>query len=704
MLSKKHFYSIYHQKQASMEVQCMHGTNEAAIRSGTKQPSDVKLWVTRVSILVLSILSSPSHFAQSFAISKSLVPPSRCLSGHERVSFSFQTKAFHEIVQTHSLALFSTSNAPYIRELDGVDDLQEGSLVLSRVESSLGCHDLRQPYFHKAVILILDHDPNDFTQGVLLNRASDLTLDDRDIVCMDGDCDSDDDGDGNDALKEDPVSAFSSTWRIHFGGDIGGWYEEVPQLLCVHMISSEAALAVSDPIFHFEDGIFITSFPGARSLVESGEATSDDFYTFSGFCGWERDQLQREVDRGSWCLASFTNTKETILVESESSSRRNESDDSRHKLADLIEKYSWKNSEYKPQSGGLEFWHELMHNLGKDNVKPLLPYTAREDGSDHPQPFSDLMVKEWSTQRLIVTKKMKSNGYDDGGIYSGLNDNNCEEPVSQIDDADIFRVLKAAATPTPVMQGSILRGSSSPSSPYVTSSQLFYKSTILLLQDTPEASVGVMLNLPTKDAYVLRLEDKDYHFTVRYGGPSGKGGEEDPYFWFHDCDVLKEEGIGLPVSFSNAHPERSDPHGIHVCDIEDVREAVQRKLVQADEFLLVQGFCLWEKEAESAGGVTGQLLNGNLEDTQLQTTKQRESLWRSLLDQKQTISEDRLQKNFELSQQAWKNSGGESVNNLSEDIRYVFDSNVEVSKLADDALFTWMKIFLLGNAFYLAED
>ena len=83
---------------------------------------------------------------------------------------------------------------------------------MSKVESSLGCHDLRQPYFHKAVVLVLDHDPDDFTQGVLLNRASDLILESSDILYIDNDEDN----------NQSSSSQASSSWKIHFGGDIGG--------------------------------------------------------------------------------------------------------------------------------------------------------------------------------------------------------------------------------------------------------------------------------------------------------------------------------------------------------------------------------------------------------------------------------------------------------------------------------------------------
>ena len=732
-------------------------------------------WIQQIapSILSLSLLPLLSPLVWSFGTSNSFRyrPKQRSIHQDHR-EYQQSNYARHEHCDPTTFGacsatqLSSSLSSPhnyFLRELDNAYDLREGSLVLSRVEESLGCHDLRQPYFHKAVVLVLDHDPEDFTQGVLLNRSSDLTLHDRDIVYTEvGDNDGDEmyegdfDFDGNFggyiggaseppsdldsesitstetkmAIVEDEddpsllsssatgatATPLSSNWRIHFGGDIGGWYEEVPQLLCIHGLSSEAALAVSDPIFRLEDGVFITSHFGAQSLVESGEATSDMFYTFSGFCGWEKDQLQREIDRGSWCLASFAESGEAQLdatVESSSSPNDDTKEEDntesetkeqqhQHTLMRLIEKYSWKNPDYKPQSGGLGFWHDLMADLGKDSVEPM-PLKITKSDYALPQRFSDLMVKEWSTQRLLVAKESGTKDNDDSGNVHEDEEFDGEEPVSQIDDADIFRALKAASGPTPVLAGSILRGSAS-SSPYVLSGQLFHKATILLLQETEEASVGVILNLPTKDAYILQIGIKDYNFPIRYGGPSGKEDEEHPYFWFHDSEILKDEGIGMPVSYSNDNPERNDPRCIYACELEDVQEAIECKLASEDDFLLVQGFCAWEKETGLAGGVTGELLNGNLENAQLRTTEKREKMWKALLRQKQLMSEDCLRSNLALSLQAWKHGGEGPIDEDQNGSRRVFESTVDIKQLADDALFVWMKIFLLGNGVYYPED
>ena len=71
--------------------------------------------------------------------------------------------------------------------------IEKGAVILGGVEQNFG-FGLRQQYFHKSVILVLDHDEHTFTKGIILNRPSDRMMED----------------DINDGLK----------WRVWFGGDV----------------------------------------------------------------------------------------------------------------------------------------------------------------------------------------------------------------------------------------------------------------------------------------------------------------------------------------------------------------------------------------------------------------------------------------------------------------------------------------------------
>jgi len=82
-------------------------------------------------------------------------------------------------------ALFSSSStsaggftplSPSQWAYDSGKIIEKGAVILGGVEQDFG-FGLRQQYFHKSVILVLDHDDK-FTKGIILNRPSDRLLDD----------------------------------------------------------------------------------------------------------------------------------------------------------------------------------------------------------------------------------------------------------------------------------------------------------------------------------------------------------------------------------------------------------------------------------------------------------------------------------------------------------------------------------------------
>jgi len=96
--------------------------------------------------------------------------------------------------------------------------IEQGAVILGGVEQEFG-FGLRQQYFHKAAILVLDHDENKFTKGIILNRPSDRMLVDPE----------------NPQVK----------WRVWFGGDVQGLDSLIPDIVCLHSLKSEAASKVS---------------------------------------------------------------------------------------------------------------------------------------------------------------------------------------------------------------------------------------------------------------------------------------------------------------------------------------------------------------------------------------------------------------------------------------------------------------------------
>jgi len=148
--------------------------------------------------------------------------------------------------------------------------IEQGSVLLSRAGSHFS---LQQPYFHKAVILIVEHSEEDGDAGVILNR---------------------------------PMSAMSDVdgvrWPMWFGGPCSGLDlpEKEQSLWCLHANAKLAEL--TEPVVR---GVFIASFEDARAAVADGLAKPDDFMLVSGYCGWSPGQLQEELDSGrSWTMAA----------------------------------------------------------------------------------------------------------------------------------------------------------------------------------------------------------------------------------------------------------------------------------------------------------------------------------------------------------------------------------------------------------------
>ena len=104
---------------------------------------------------------------------------------------------------------------------DSGNVIEKGAVILGGVEQEYG-FGLRQQYFHKAAILVLDHEESTFTKGIILNRPSDLTLDD----------------DLNEGVK----------WKVWFGGDVQGIGSNNPEIVCLHSLKNKQVTEASIPV------------------------------------------------------------------------------------------------------------------------------------------------------------------------------------------------------------------------------------------------------------------------------------------------------------------------------------------------------------------------------------------------------------------------------------------------------------------------
>mmetsp|Transcript_43548 Transcript_43548/g.49312 ORF Transcript_43548/g.49312 Transcript_43548/m.49312 type:complete len:662 (-) Transcript_43548:9-1994(-) len=192
---------------------------------------------------------------------------------------------------------------------DSGDVIEQGAVILGGIEQDFS-FGLRQQYFHKVAILVLDHSET-FTKGIILNRPTDLMLED-------------------DINKE--------KWRVWFGGDVEGMNARHPDIICLHSLKDEKATKASIPVMK---DIQWTSFDNAKKLVKAGIAIVSDFWVFVGYAGWGPGQLKDEIERNSWYMVATDS--QTLLKEL----AREESD---------------------PRDAGLETWTLLMDMIGRSKT------------------------------------------------------------------------------------------------------------------------------------------------------------------------------------------------------------------------------------------------------------------------------------------------------------------------------------------------
>ena len=154
--------------------------------------------------------------------------------------------------------------------------IEQGTVLLGGTKQAFGFA-LRQQFFHKCVLLLLQHD-EDFTKGIILNRPS--------------------------ALEQDGWRLWCGHGQVADGGIFVGEEDARGELEinCLHSLEGFMADRLSTRVIK---GVSYTSLAGAKALVAAGQATQSDFYVCVGYSGWAPGQLQMEVDkRDSWYLAA----------------------------------------------------------------------------------------------------------------------------------------------------------------------------------------------------------------------------------------------------------------------------------------------------------------------------------------------------------------------------------------------------------------
>ena len=237
--------------------------------------------------------------------------------------------------------------------------IEQGTILLGGTQQEFGFA-LRQQFFHKCVLLLLQHD-DQFTKGIILNRPSALTLDGWRVWCGHGQV-----ADGG----------------MFVGADAARGELEINAL---HSLDGSMADELSTRVIK---GVSYTSLEGAKALVAAGVAEKSDFWICVGYSGWAPGQLQMEVEqRDSWYMAAT---------------------DSGTLLKELL-----RQGAQLPEGGvaadhGIDTWSSLMRGIGRE-----------ADAQQSEGCLADKMLGEWVRRRLLPTSPVPTPSTPPPAVQAG---------------------------------------------------------------------------------------------------------------------------------------------------------------------------------------------------------------------------------------------------------------------------------------------
>lgn len=308
-------------------------------------------------------------------------------------------------------------------------------------------------------------------------------------------------------------------------------------------------------------------------------------------------------------------------------------------------------------STGTDKWVQLMNRIGKSSLISSVPN----------QKFQDDMLKQYMRLRLL----QKTN--------DGL-----EGSTSDIEESDETKASERSLVP-----GTLVRSST----PIFLKEQVFHQSLVLILQNDEEMTIGVVLNRP----YSTSVSIGDTTLPVRYGGRFELDDEGLPEIWLHcNHETLQEARVGGPVS-----KDGQSGSIFWQCTRKDAEAAVEAGLANADDFLVVSGLSVWNKEPTSndRGGASSLELDNHF-------CKVDESsigiIWK-LLQVQEPLNKKNAAENLEAANTAWMLSGdagwmlsgGSRQNNPRGASDMDSKDQQVVQRLAYSALDKWIKMYLL---------
>lgn len=126
-----------------------------------------------------------------------------------------------------------------------------------------------EPYFRRSVVLLCEHNKEEGTLGFILNKSVKMQV----------------------AELVNDFPDFKS--EVYYGGPV-----RTDTLHYMHTIGARLKDSV-----HITNGIFWGGdFEQLKLMLDAGQVKPDDIRFFVGYAGWEVNQLNEEMKKGSWII------------------------------------------------------------------------------------------------------------------------------------------------------------------------------------------------------------------------------------------------------------------------------------------------------------------------------------------------------------------------------------------------------------------
>lgn len=568
--------------------------------------------------------------------------------------------------------------------------VEVGSILISIPTTDL-CQALDQQYWHRSVVLITEVSDN-LINGNIEDAVPDdqLALGDNrgrwayrglllnrftDLKMF-----------GSDDITITKEECDRDVWNVQQGGDLLGLDSSSgTDFVCLHNKLESSSTKIGNNLYY-------TSLSKAKELCKQQPTKyhPNDFMTFGGFCAWRPGQLEREMGNGR---------EEWVVISADGGSIWEELNNQQEKCNMLINQESNDNRiGHELLESGTNMWRNFLNMINIPETK------ATEKLPSGQLKFFDRMLEVWAEGQL---GRDKNNNFDKTSL-------DCDDSSS-------------------IGPGTIVRARSPPTRDILLYDAELIRSVILVLEDTSEATVGIILNHPM--AAAIDCVDGEDPLTLRYGGavdaPSWRDGSyrdevddgdddddvEEVYNYLEDSyDFLTIDNNSEDYDMNNEDIDDSQFIWIHrsanlgfqqgggkklgnlnlwLIKEDDALEHLQSGYLGIDDLMVFSGVSIWEKGPELGllgGGLKEQVDNlGALEIVDTNSESMIESIWDTLTKQN-ILTKESLESNIDAATKVWG-----LCSRKSNDLHTLSYNDISRERLSDATLKAWVARNLLED-------